>query len=158
MEADPLQQLRDVHLPPDPSWWPPAIGWWVAAAVAVLLVIWCATSLLRAYQRRAPIRYTRQHLTQLFEAYQSGSLDAETYLHRSNELIKRLLVRALGKAELGPLAGQPWLEALDAISGSQQFTDGAGRVLGNARFSTHPQVDVEALNQAYQRLLKGVRP
>lgn len=28
--------LRDIHLPPDPSWWPLAPGWWVIAVAAVL--------------------------------------------------------------------------------------------------------------------------
>ena len=67
-------------------------------------------------------------------------------------------MRALGKTDLGPLAGQSWLEALDTLSGSQAFTLGPGSVLGNNRFSSHPQVDVEALDQTYARLLKKVRP
>lgn len=35
--------LRDIHLPPQPSWWPLAPGWWgiiVLALVAVGLAIW----------------------------------------------------------------------------------------------------------------------
>ncbi|MDP7406676.1 MAG: DUF4381 domain-containing protein, partial [SAR324 cluster bacterium] len=29
MNQDPLAALRDVHLPPAVSWWPPAPGWWI---------------------------------------------------------------------------------------------------------------------------------
>ena len=29
--------LRDIHLPGDISWWPPAIGWWIVAALIILL-------------------------------------------------------------------------------------------------------------------------
>lgn len=29
-------QLRDIHLPPAPSWWPLAPGWWALTALALL--------------------------------------------------------------------------------------------------------------------------
>jgi hypothetical protein len=32
-------QLRDIHLPPDPSWWPPAPGWWMLAALAAVMLL-----------------------------------------------------------------------------------------------------------------------
>ena len=31
--------LRDIHLPPAPSWWPLAPGWWLLAALALLALI-----------------------------------------------------------------------------------------------------------------------
>ena len=30
--------LRDVHLPPSPSWWPLALGWWLVIAAIVLVL------------------------------------------------------------------------------------------------------------------------
>lgn len=43
-------QLRDIHLPPDPSWWPPAPGWW-ALAVLLLIVLLTGAWLWRRHRR-----------------------------------------------------------------------------------------------------------
>lgn len=30
--------LRDIHLPAEPSWWPPALGWWLLAVIVLTLL------------------------------------------------------------------------------------------------------------------------
>ncbi|MDW2980314.1 MAG: DUF4381 domain-containing protein [Rhodanobacter sp.] len=65
----PGPQLRDIHLPPEPSWWPPAPGWWLLAVLllaAVLAGIWWWRRHRRAlHQRRLVLgeldRLARQH-------------------------------------------------------------------------------------------------
>jgi hypothetical protein len=42
--------LRDIHLPPQPSWWPPAPGWW-ALALLLLAVLLLGVWLWRRHQR-----------------------------------------------------------------------------------------------------------
>ena len=51
MQTDPLQQLKPLHLPPDPSWWPPAIGWWVLLLVLVILAAWILYRLTKFFGR-----------------------------------------------------------------------------------------------------------
>lgn len=45
MLQDAPAQLRDIHLPPSPSWWPLAPGWWCLMAVVIVVVAlvtwWC---------------------------------------------------------------------------------------------------------------------
>jgi hypothetical protein len=158
MESDPLQQLRDVHLPADPAWWPPAIGWWVMALAAIALIVWLIWKAIAAYQKRAPIRAAKHLLGEAYEQYQAGAISAVDYLHRGNELLKRLLVRALGHEEMAPLSGIRWLHALDRLSGSTAFSDGPGSALGDARFEAAPQIDVETLHPQLQQVLGKVRP
>ena len=37
---NPQLQLRDIHLPAEPSWWPPAPGWWLLAILLMARVWW----------------------------------------------------------------------------------------------------------------------
>lgn len=97
MEGDPLQQLRDVHLPPDPSWWPPAFGWWLFALLLLLAVIWACRQLIDHYKRRAPSRAAKVQLADLYRRYQAGEISASEYLHSGNELLKRLMVGLINK-------------------------------------------------------------
>ncbi|MEM7003859.1 MAG: DUF4381 domain-containing protein [Pseudomonadota bacterium] len=158
MQSDPLQQLKDIHLPADPSWWPPAPGWWLLALLLTALLIWGIRKVYQAWQSGAPIRIARKLHAANTQAVQAGQLSAQEYAHQSNELLKRLLVRALGRTDLAQPAAQDWLEALDEISGSDSFTNGPGQALGPSRFQAHIEVDAEALDSAIQGLLQKVRP
>ncbi len=156
MENDPLQQLRDVQLPQDPSWWPPAIGWWLLCIAALVLVVWLMRRALGAYRRRAPLRRARTLLTKLHADHTAGAVSDQLYLHSSNEILKRVLVRAYGRNHYAPMAGEAWLNALDQLGETTAFTSGPGRALGQSRFSPSPEVDVAALHDALQELLRKV--
>lgn len=48
-------ELRDIHLPPDPSWWPPAWGWWLLGVLilgVLLLLAWCWRRYRREVRQR----------------------------------------------------------------------------------------------------------
>ncbi|XOV81924.1 MAG: DUF4381 domain-containing protein [bacterium] len=158
MQSDPLQQLRDVHLPPDPSWWPPAYGWWLLAAVSVAAVIWLSRAMIRSYKKRAPSRAAGTQLAQLYSRYQAGEISATQYLHNGNELLKRLLVRAYRQQSYARLSGDAWLQVLDELSGSSEFSTGAASVLGNSRYSAQPQIDVDQLHTALKKVIAKVKP
>ena len=85
MENDPLLQLRGVHLPPDPAWWPPAIGWWLVALLTILAIGWVIYRAIAAYKSRAPGRAARARLIELHLAQQNGSISPQEYLHLGNE-------------------------------------------------------------------------
>lgn len=158
MENDPLQQLRDVHLPPDPSWWPPAFGWWLLAGLLLVLLAWAITRLVQAYRRRAPTRAATAALAELYKRHQTGQINAGQYLHQGNELLKRLLVRAYQKPTYARLSGNAWLTALDDLAGNTQFSSGDAQILGNARFSTDPDINVDQLHKQLCRLVRRVTP
>jgi len=156
MPEDPLQQLRDLHLPADPSWWPPAPGWWLLTLVCLAALGWTVVVLRRAWLRRRPRRAARQLLRSLNARHAQGELSAEAYVQQVNELLKRLLVRGLGRSGVAPLQGEAWLRWLDAEAGSRDFTAGAGQVLGDARFRPAFEVDAAALAGAVARLCERI--
>lgn len=158
METNPLQQLRDIHLPADPSWWPPAIGWWLLLLALIALLIWSAWQLVRAWQRRAPLRAAADLLDSLHAAYRAGALTSEEYLNQGNAVLKRLLVRALGRREYAELAGRAWLETLNDLTASNVFTESSSSVLGEARYQRSPEIDVDQLNEHFKLVVARVRP
>lgn len=56
----PGPQLRDIHLPPEPSWWPPALGWWLLAVLLLALLLagigWWRRQRRALQQRRQVLR------------------------------------------------------------------------------------------------------
>ncbi|NOX51763.1 MAG: DUF4381 domain-containing protein [Gammaproteobacteria bacterium] len=146
METDPLQQLKDVHLPADPSWWPPAIGWWLLVGLLIWLVAWGMLRALRAWRYRAPIREMRKRMDTLLQEFDTQRISAHNYTHQANELIKRLLVRAYGQSQYAHLTGEAWLQELDRLAMTTEFSMGPGRALGDTRFSKNLDVDVKKLH------------
>lgn len=158
MEPDLLQQLRDIHLPPDPSWWPPAPGWWLIALLVVAGLVYAGHSLRSAIEKRRPIRRARRLYQELHVSYEKGLIDAPTYLHQANELLKRLVIHGLHDNRARRANDAAWLALLDERSGSASFTEGPGRQLGNQRFSMTPIADPDQLHPVLSQFLREVRP
>lgn len=158
MQQDLLQQLRDIHLPAEPSWWPPAPGWWLLGLATVALLFWAVRELRRAWRRRQPIKLARSYYADVYASFQQGEIDGQTYLNRTNELLKRLYIHAIGDDTARSANDAQWLEYLDARLGSTGFTSGPGRQLGNQRFRSIPESDPEALHPLVNRLFREARP
>ncbi len=64
MEADPLAQLRDIHLPAEISWWPLAPGWWLLIIVLAVTAGWIISNVVKRYRANL---YRRQALAKLIQ-------------------------------------------------------------------------------------------
>ncbi|MEM9384404.1 MAG: DUF4381 domain-containing protein [Pseudomonadota bacterium] len=110
--------LRDIHLPPEPSWWPPAVGWWllVLALIVGLLVLalrW------RHYRAERVRRLALQELDAL------GERCASTPQRLPAELstwLRRVALSVGARRELAGLTGQAWLGALERLSPDSRLT------------------------------------
>ncbi|MET0755720.1 MAG: DUF4381 domain-containing protein [Pseudoxanthomonas sp.] len=110
--------LRDVHVPPAPSLWPPAPGWWlVAGAVAIVLAIlwWIARQ-----RRRRIIAWQA-----LFDEACSNATPA-AQVAAISELLRRAARRVDPRAD--HLQNEDWLRLLDGRK-RKDFSEGPGRLL-----------------------------
>ena len=132
--ADPLAQLRDIHLPGPVESWPPAIGWWILLAIILLLVLAVFNWL---YQRWRANRYRREalkELRQLHENYQQHGDDL-LYLARFQTLLKRVALTRFSREDVASLTGESWVSFLDRTSHSQEFSMGKGQALIDGNYT-----------------------
>ena len=111
-ESDPLQQLRDIHLPEPVGWWPPAPGWWILAALVIglllfLLVQWRKRQQLSKYRREA-----LQILAELQAEHQLQGNNRE-YLQELLRLLRRVVKTAYPEQHWEALSTNLLLEELN---------------------------------------------
>jgi len=154
---DPLEQLRDIHLPDEAGWWPLAWGWWLALA---LLLVLAALLLHRWLKRRRQMRYRYDALQALERAYAQHQSDGHTavYLQQLSELLRRAVLSSVSPARgvaLAALSGEEWLAFLDRSlpDGKDDFQKGPGRALLAGPYQPNPQADVTRLNTLARRWL-----
>jgi 4-amino-4-deoxy-L-arabinose transferase-like glycosyltransferase len=110
--------LRDVHVPPAPSLWPPAPGWWLlAGAVALALAI--------AWWIRRKRRHRMLAWQKLFDDA-CGDAAPAAQVAAISELLRRAARRVNAKAD--HLQSEEWLRLLDGQK-QKAFSEGAGRLL-----------------------------
>lgn len=114
---NPLTDLKPMHLPPEPGWWPLAPGWWllVALAFAVLgVVIW---TLVQRHRNR---RYRREALVALADIERDGASPGQLVA-----LVRRTALSATVTSSWPSAPTETLLERLDQFSGnliSRSFT------------------------------------
>ena len=148
-------QLRDIHVAADPSWWPPAPGWWLLAMVLILMLMagWRASRNWRARRR-----LRRAALSELdgVHAQWAANQQAGMLLAAVSVLLRR--VARAHAPHVVALSGEEWLSWLDQLSSSDAFTHGDGRILASGPFQAAPEFDPDALLRCVRTALsRGLR-
>ncbi len=123
--------LRDIHLPPEISWWPPAIGWWLLAII-IPLAIWLAYWQYKRLTKKTAIKSAKKQLLRIKKDQQC---DNAQKLAQLSMLIRRAAISTADRNQCAGLTGQHWLEFLDGSVQGKPFSQGIGKLLGEAVYS-----------------------
>jgi hypothetical protein len=137
--------LRDIHLPPDPGWWPLAPGWWLLAALLLLtgaaVGAWCYAQ----RRNRRPDRIALKVLRALRK--QAGSAASHAQISALSILLRRVSISLYPRTEAASLTGEDWLRFLDRAVATPAFSQGIGRLLIDAPY--RPNSDAPDLTPLY---------
>ena len=150
-----LSDLRDIHLPAEPGWWPPAPGWWLLTALCILAVISVARYWRRTLQRRGPRREALQQLAAIRDRWQaapqSGSVPPELSV-----LLRRVALSRFPRSSVAALNGEQWLSFLDQTGETEEFSSGAGAILASGPYRPDGATDTVPLFDLAQRWIDRV--
>src|SRR5262245_66626316 len=95
--------LRDIHLPGAISWWPPAPGWWVLAALAMLVAVVVGLYYWRERHRRTALRALRQ-----VQAALGRGAEPVVCLQQASTVLRRFAMTGArdGEVTAVPVAGR----------------------------------------------------
>ncbi len=149
MPPDLLSDLRDIHEPVAPGFWPPAPGWWLVFGLGVLAIV-LATLLARHWLRqraalREPYVAAERHVRLAARQHAAGEIDARALADRISDVLKRVLVRVERRQGATTAAGDAWTQALTERFPQPELA-ALRKALGEARF--RPRFDADATGLA----------
>jgi hypothetical protein len=151
--ADPLAQLRDIHLPAPVAWWPPAPGWWLLAGATLLLIGTVGYFLLRRYKRRRYRRLAQRAANTIYAQWQQQG-DNLAFVQALNQLLKQTALVAFPGAPIAALSGTAWLQFLDSRLATPQFNRAETRVLADVYQTRIEHLQADAIQRAAEHWLR----
>ena len=153
---NPLVNLKDIHLPPPVSFWPPAPGWWILAVLLSSSLFIGGVLFYRQHKKRKPKTEALRILRDLQILYQN-SQDEVASLRSLSNLLRRTALTFHDKDAVASLQGSSWLEFLDKTGKTKEFSQGAGKVLGNEVFQQKVNPDMNALFPLVKKWISSSR-
>jgi len=163
--------LKDIHLPPAISAWPPAPGWWISVIVLVGVLAAISYTVVRYRRRTAYRRAALQAAKQCGERFQLHNNKTQLAVD-SSELLRRVAIAAYGKQAAG-VSGRHWLHFLEdkmlenkmldtkKSRGSKSSTPMFGNLepaLLEAPYRPGVDYDTQALQRALTHWIKHHKP
>jgi len=142
-QTDPLANLRDIHIPGAIDPWPPAIGWWLLAAIILIAL---GFGIFRIFKWWKSNQYRREAIRALTVLLDNHETDKQ-YLRAYSDLLKRVALSKYPRESVANLTGEAWVSFLDRSARTQEFTMGEGQVLVQGNYEVNPSVNVEQLHK-----------
>ena len=142
-QTDPLEQLKDIHLPGEISQWP-APGWGVLALLVIAVISWGGYRLFKYWQENRYRSIAGKELNSIYSRYQE-SPDSRIFLSEFQSLLKRVALHAYHRDKVAALNGELWVDFLDKSCGSNEFRMGAGQALIDSIYTKELEADIDQL-------------
>ncbi len=156
--SDPLVGLKDIHLPPQPGWWPPAWGWWLLLILILAILFFLLKRWYRRQNRLRPIKLALKEL-ETFNFTVTDPTQRQLLLQQVSALMRRFSLAFFEDKEIAELCGEPWLDFLCEKSGPVDRVKLrkalAPLLLGP--YAPTCDIDLEALQQAVAGWFKNLR-
>ncbi len=151
----PSLPLRDIHLPAEIGWWPPAPGWWALLIMGLSLSLWLARFLYLRHRRHRPIKAALDELTQLESDYEGNIPALAGSLSR---LLRRLAITEYGREAVASLSGDAWVQFLQQTAPAADIPTKAITALASLPYQPNSQSkdsdDIPALIEAARCWIK----
>lgn len=139
-----LQELRGLHEPPEPSWWPPAPGIWLACLL--LLVLSVTTFLLaRWYLRRTACKRAAQKLFTNICTEFAELQDKQQLARRIAELFKRVLLLQQGRRSAAMLTQDALISALEVNKKIFELSPPVSHLLKTQVYQKNAEFDAQEI-------------
>ena len=138
-----LQNLNDIVLPAQVSWWPLAAGWYFLIGLLLIVLAWYGYRSIRLWLRNRYRRAALQELRQLAENLQNEN-DRESSLRQIPVLLKRTALSAYPRTQVASLVGGDWHEFLNSTLKQPAFTKPVFSTLETVSYSTGQLDEVDA--------------
>ena len=142
-QTDPLANLRDIHIPGAIDPWPPAIGWWLLAAAALIAISY---GIYRVFKWWKSNQYRREG-TRALKYLMENHASEKQYLRDYSDLLKRVALSSYARESVANLTGEAWVSFLDRSTGTKEFSMGEGQILIQGNYELNPSVDVDKLHR-----------
>ena len=149
MEQIDLSGLRDIHLPLEPSWWPPAMGWWILTGIAILAILIAGFMFYVWYN--SPCQYALRELKTLFREAPNSVWAAR----RLSVLLKRIVLLLYPRSPVATLTDEAWITFLTDKTKSA-FNEEQLNLLAMAPYMPEnavPPIDAKAFYSAAQKAI-----
>ena len=148
-------QLRDIHLPAEVGWWPPAIGWWVLALIVLILLV----ILLQRWRQNRPQPVPAvcgPALAELERLEHTYGNEPEQLIREVSVLLRRSAMSLYGRHKVSGLSGDNWLAFLDQRNKYDDVFSGQfRRMLTELPYREHDEGGVAELVTAVREWLQA---
>jgi len=158
MEADPLAQLRDIHLPEQIGWWPLAPGWWLLALLTIAAIFFLGRKHLLQRQRNR-YRQTAGVELQSFNRRYGKDQNVSLYLADTQKLLRRVALHRYPdqRRKFASLSGEEWLQFLNSCCNDPVFTEEHSPVFVSLPYQKSSDYNVNLWKDAVARWLEQHR-
>ena len=145
-----LQQLKDVHLPPVPDFWPISNIGFIILGCVVFFIIVMSRWIRKIWVRNFPKRIALKELSTIKNNF-SG--DTKSII-KVSILLRRVALAYYPRSEVAGLVGNNWLQFLDRTGDTHEFSAGAGTLLVSAPYQLPKSRDIEVLLNIVEKWIK----